>query len=300
VIKVASITPAKAASLDQVKGDLEAQVRTDQAAEKIYDQVQKYDDSHSGGASMADAAKAAGGILAPVGPVTANGLDMTGKPIPGLSPKLLKDAFALAPGAESDMEDEGQGEYFAVRVDKTTPPAVPSLADIKEPLTRYFMAKAIGQEMQAKADALVLAVKKGQGLDAAAASIGSPVGHAPAVTRAAMTQNRSIGPELAGKLLTAKQGDVVDGPTAQGAYMVARVDAVGAAPVADAARAVVAQNRQFSAQMFQDLGEMARIAARTSIKPTIDPVRARTALGISPEDAAKAAAGTAGGAGKAP
>jgi hypothetical protein len=115
-----------------------------------------------------------------------------------------------------------------------------------------------------------------------------------------MSQNRSIGPELGSKLLTAKAGDVVDGPTAQGAYMVARVDAVAPAPIADAAHAVVAQNRQFSAQMFQDLGEMARVAARTSVKPTMDPVRARTALGISPEDAAKAQAAGGGAAGKAP
>jgi peptidyl-prolyl cis-trans isomerase D len=299
VIKVMSVTPAKAASIDQVKGDLENQVRADAAGQKIYDQVQKYDDAHSGGASMVDAAKAAGGTLVSIGPVTAQGQDLTAKPIPGLSPKLLKDAFALAPGAESDMEDEGQGEYFAVRVDKITPPATPSLAEIRDPLTKYFMAKAMAQAMQAKADALTAAIKKGQSLDAAAAEIGSPVGHAPNVSRAAMSQNRSLGPDLGAKLFAAKVGEVVDGPTAQGAFMVARVDAVAPAPVDAAAHAVAAQNRQFSAQLFQDLGEMARIAARDSIKPTLDPIRARTALGVSPDDAAKAAGGAPGG-GKAP
>jgi peptidyl-prolyl cis-trans isomerase D len=274
-------------------------VKTDQAAQKVYDEVQKYDDAHSGGAAMTDAAKAAGGTLVSVGPVTAQGQDMTGKPVPGLSPKLLKDAFSLAAGAESDMEDEGQGEYFAVRVDKITPPALPTLAEIKEPLTRYFVAKAMGEEMQAKADALVLAIKKGQTLEAAAASIGAPVGHAPNVSRAAMSQNRSLSPELSSKLFTAKAGDVVDGPTAQGPVMVARIDSAQPAPVGDAAKAVVAQNRQFSSQMFQDLGEMARIAAREAVKPTLDPTRARTALGVSAEDAAKAAGGPAGG-GRAP
>ena len=291
VVKLASITPAKLATLDQVRSDLEAQVRTDAAAQKIYDQVQKYDDSHSGGASMADAAKAAGGTPLPIGPLTARGLDLAGRPVPGLSAKLLKDAFALAPGAESEMEDEGQGEYFAVRVDKVTPPATPTMAEIKEPLTRYFIAKAMSEAVQAKAQSLVAAIKKGQSLDAAAASVGAQVGHAPNVTRAAMTQNRSLSPELGAALFAAKQGDAVDGPTSQGTFMVARIDGVQAAPVADAARAVVAQNRQFSGQLFQDLGELARIAARESIKPTMDPVRARTALGISPEDAAKLAGG---------
>ena len=300
VIKLASITPAKTATLEQVRPDLEAQVRSDAAAQKVYDQVQKYDDSHSGGASMADAAKAAGGTPVAVGPVTGQGLDMTGHPVPGLSAKLLKDAFALAPGAESDMEDEGQGEYFAVRVDKVTPPAAPSLAEIKEPLTRYFMSRAMGQAAQAKAEALIQAINKGQTLEAAAASVGAPVGHAPNVTRAAMSQNRSLTPELASKLFAAKKGALVDGQTANGVFMVARLDQIQPAPVADAAHAVVAQNRQFSGQMFQDLGEMARIAARDSIKPTLDPVRARTALGISPEDAAKGAGGPSGADGKAP
>jgi peptidyl-prolyl cis-trans isomerase D len=300
VIKLISITPPKVTTLDQVRPDLENQVKSDAAAQKVYDQVQKYDDSHSGGASMNDAAKTAGGTLVSVGPLTAQGLDMTGKPVPGLSAKLLKDAFALAAGAESDMEDEGSGEYFAVRVDKVAPPALPTLAEIKVPLTRYFIAKALGQAVQAKADGLVQAIHKGQTLEAAAASVGATVSHVPNVTRAAMSQNRSLSPELGAKLFDAKQGDVVTGPTAQNAFMVARIDQVQAAPVGNAAQAVVAQNRQFSEQMFQDLGEMARIAARDSIKPTVDPTRARTALGVSPEEAAKAAGGPAGAGGKAP
>jgi peptidyl-prolyl cis-trans isomerase D len=295
VVKLASVTPAKPATLDQVKADLDAQVRSDEAAAKVYDQVQKYDDAHTGGAPMADAAKAAGATLVQLGPVTAQGQDTTAKPIPGLTPKLLKEAFNLQAGAETDMEDDGKGEYFAVRVDKITPPATPTLAEIRDPLTKYFQAKAMNQAMQAKADELVQAIKKGQSLDAAAASVGSPVGHAPNVTRAAMTQNRSIGPELGGKLLTAKAGDVVDGQTAQGAVMVARIDAVGAAPVADAAKAVVAQNRGFSAQLLQDLGGLASTAARAAVKPTIDAARARTALGLSAEDAAKASAPAGGG-----
>jgi peptidyl-prolyl cis-trans isomerase D len=303
VIKLASITPAHVTTIDQARPDLEAQVRTDEAAQKIYDQVQKYDDAHSGGAAMADAAKASGGTLVSVGPVTAQGLDVTGHPIPGLSPKLLKDAFGLSAGGESDMEDEGQGEYFAVRVDKITPPALPALAEIKDKLTQYFVAKALSQAMQAKAEALVQAIGKGQTLEAAAASIGSPIGHAPNVTRAAVSQNRSLSPELASKLFAAKQGEAVYGPTAQGIIMVARVDQVQSAPVGDAAKAVVGQNRQFGSQMFQDLGEMARTAARLSVKPTMDPVRARTALGVSAEDAAKALKepiGAPAGGGKAP
>jgi peptidyl-prolyl cis-trans isomerase D len=300
VIKLNAITPAKIATLDSVRTDLEAQVRTDAAAQKVYDQVQKYDDSHSGGASMTEAAKASGGTLVAVVPVTAQGVDEKRQPAPGLTPKLLKRAFSLAQGAESDMEEDGKGEYFAVRIDKITPPALPSLAEIREPLTRYFVARAQAQAMQAKADALAQAIRKGQTMEAAAASVGGAIGHVPNVTRTAMMQNRALSPELGAKLFNAKKGDVVTGATAQGAAIVARVDSVQSAPVADAARAVAAESQPFTGQMFQDVGEMARIAARDSIRPHMDPVRARTALGATPEEAAKASGAETPGGGKAP
>jgi peptidyl-prolyl cis-trans isomerase D len=299
VIKLISITPAKIATLESMRPQLEAQVRADAASQKIYDAVQKYDDAHSGGASMADAAKAAGGAPTTLGPVTAQGLDMTGRPVAGLTPKLLKDAFNLAQGAESDMEDEGQGEYFAVRVDKVTPPAVPALAEIKQPLTGYFMARETAQAAHAKADELVKSIGKGQTLEAAAASVGATVGHAPDVTRAALMQDRALSPDLSSKLFTAKQGEVVEGEAATGpnsphAVVVARVDSIRPASVTEAAHAVASQNREFSGHLFQDLGEMARTAARGAVKPTLDPDRARQALGLSAEEAAKIAGGAAG------
>ena len=106
----------------------------------------------------------------------------------GLSPKLLREAFALAPvGGESDMEDEGNGEYYAVRVDKITPPATPGLdPKIREPLTKYFMRQGDGPGgSQAKAEALARRrSRRARRLEAAAAEAGAKLGHAPNVTRA--------------------------------------------------------------------------------------------------------------------
>ncbi|MBS0331460.1 MAG: SurA N-terminal domain-containing protein, partial [Proteobacteria bacterium] len=49
-IKVISVTPGRAVTLDEVKPALEAEIRKDQAAEKVYQLTQAYDDAHQGGA----------------------------------------------------------------------------------------------------------------------------------------------------------------------------------------------------------------------------------------------------------
>ena len=289
VVKVNAITPAKAATLDSVRSDLETQVRTDAATQKVYDSVQKYDDAHAGGATLAEAAKTAGATPISIGPITAQGQDLTGKPVEGLSPKLLKAAFAQPQGGETDMEDDGKGEYFAVRVDKITPPALPSLADVKPKLAPYLMAQDVHKRLQAKADELAQDIRKGETVEAAAASIKAPVQHAPNVTMEALTHNQSLSDELKGKLLTAKQGDVVTGATAQMPVMVGRIDAISPPAPAQGARLAVAQVGPMSNQIFQDMGDLARKAAKAAVKPTTDLNRARQALGISPDDLPKGA-----------
>ena len=65
---------------------------------------------------------------------------MTNQPAAGVTAKLLKEAFALPQGGESEMEDEGDGEYFALRVEKVAPPTLPTLAEIKPMLAQALYA----------------------------------------------------------------------------------------------------------------------------------------------------------------
>ncbi|MDR3512141.1 MAG: SurA N-terminal domain-containing protein [Caulobacteraceae bacterium] len=290
VVKVTAVTPAKAASFDELKPQLEAQARSDMATQKIYDQVQKYDDAHSTGATLADAARAAGAAPVQLGPISAQGVGSDGQPVQGLSPKLLKQAFALAANGESDMMDDGAGEYFAVHVDKVIAPAVPALDEIRKPLTQYWMSQEMIRRLNARAGELAAKIRKGETLEAAAAEVHAQVGHAVGVTRVSMQQNHSLGQALAEQLFTAKAGDIITGQTAQIPVMVARLDSVSPPAPAEAARMVVAQRDRATSQMFADLGEAVTAAAKTAVKPTSDLNRARTAMGVSPDDLPKAAA----------
>jgi peptidyl-prolyl cis-trans isomerase D len=282
VIKLTAITPATTPTLDSMRPQLEEQARQDAAAKKAFDGVQKFDAAHQGGANLADSAKQAGFPAVTVGPVTADGVDVANQPAAGVSPKLLKEAFAQPQGGETDSEkDDGQGEYFAVRVEKVIPPGVPPLAEIRDKLVQAYVVQTVISKMQAQADSLSARIKKGESFDAVAASANLQVGHANGVNQQAAPQYRALGEALVGQLLQAKQGDVITGQTAAGAIMVARIDSVTPVPPAAAASAMLNYGPRLSQQLAQDMGQAERDWAKKKIKPTFDIKQARQAIGVT-------------------
>jgi len=281
VVKVTDIKPAHQATLDEMRPQLEQQVRTDSAGQKVFDLVKKYEDAHDGGASLADAAKAAGATVAPVGPITAQGSDATGAQPQGLSQKLLTEAFKLPQGGETDMINEGTGEYFAVRVEKVIPPSLPTLDEIKPRLIQAYMIDEMTKRLQAKADEATTRLKKGETIEAVGASMNAPVQKAAQISRASLAQNRTLGQEAAAKIFTAKAGDTFSTPTAQVAVMVARLDSVQAPAAMQAAAMILQTVRPLSQQLFDDMGQLMRNEAVAKVKPTTDAGRAREALGLS-------------------
>jgi peptidyl-prolyl cis-trans isomerase D len=289
VIKLTAITPATTPTLESMRPQLEAQARQDAAAKQAFAEVQKFDTAHQGGANLAASAKQAGVSVITVGPVTASGVDVTNQPVAGVSPKLLKQAFAQPLGGETDSEkDDGQGEYFAVRVEKIIPPGVPPLAEIRDKLAQAFIAQAVVAKMQAQADALSARIKKGESFEAVAASAKLQVGHANGVNQqgAQQGQYRALGDGLVGQLLQAKPGDVVTGQTAGGAIMVAKIDSIAPVPPGAAASAMIGFSPRLSQQLAQDMAQAERDWAKKKIKPKSDIKQARQAIGVTDPAAA--------------
>jgi peptidyl-prolyl cis-trans isomerase D len=290
VIKLTKITPASVPTLESMRPQLEADVKTDAAIQKVFDGVKKYGDVHDSGASLADAAKAAGVTPVILGPITAQGLGLNGQPAPGVTPKVLKEAFSLPQGGESEMEDEGNGEYFALRVEKITPPTLPALAEIKPQLTQAYMQQALTKALADKADQLVQAIEKGQSFDAAAASVNVKAGTLNGITRAALQQGKQIAPEMIEKIFAAKKGQVFDGQVGQVQVMVARIDDAHPAAGVDVARATAGQGPAIAKEIFQDMGDATRAVAISTIKPVGDLDAARQAIGLSASDLPKSGA----------
>jgi peptidyl-prolyl cis-trans isomerase D len=284
VVKVLAVAPGRAVTLEEVRPALEAEIRKDQASEKVYALTQAYDDAHQGGANLAAAAAKAGVPVATLGPLTQNGRDLTGQPIPGLSQKLMQTAWTLPAGGESEVEDAGNSEFFAVRVEKVIPPAIPPFAEIKPILTRAWTQRELVKAMQAKADALAERVKKGESLEAVAASAGSSVTQIPGIDRQSVQQHTELSQDLLGKLFTSRTGDVFTAQNSHFGLVVGKLTAVHTGDETTVARAAEQIRPQMSGAFYREISESAHVAARQRMKVTIDANRAREAIGLEPID----------------
>jgi peptidyl-prolyl cis-trans isomerase D len=284
VVKVLAVAPGRAVTLEEVRPVLEAEIRKDAASEKVYAQTQAYDDAHQGGANLAAAAAKAGAAVSTLGPLTQNGRDTTGQPVPGLTEKLMQTAWSLPAGGESEVEDAGNGEFFAVRVEKVIPPAMPALAEIRPVVAKAWTQRELVKAMQTKADALAERVKKGESLEAVAAAAGSSVTQSPGIDRQSVQQHTELSQDMLGKLFTSRPGDVFTAQNSHFGLVVGKLQAVHTGDVTMIARTAEQIRPQMSSGFYREIGESAHIAARQKIKVTIDTNLARQAIGLEPID----------------
>ncbi|MDB5458741.1 MAG: rotamase [Caulobacteraceae bacterium] len=283
VVKVLKVTPGHTVSFEDAKAQIEQEVKAAAAADKANDQAQKFEEAHEKGSTLAEAAKAAGAAPVQVGPVSSQGNDADGKPS-GLSPRLLKEAFALPQGGETDAVQDSKGEYFAVRVDKIIPPALPTLDKVRPRLTEFFLQQEMSKRLDAKLNELSARVKKGESLDAVAQSVGSAVTHL-SITRTQAQQSRNLRPEQVNQIFAAKTGEVF----ATGA-VVARIDSITPPPAGVIAATLPGGQVQMSRGIFEEMQQEGRAWAKTQVKPKINITLARQAIGVQPSDG-KGAAG---------
>lgn len=278
VVKVLKVTPGHEVTLDEAKPKIEEEIKAENAANKAYDLSQKYEDAHDKGAGIVDAAKAAGVASVTLGPVTSQGQDADGKPL-GLSPKLLATGFGLSQGAESDVIQEDKGEYFVLRADKVIPPQPPSLDKVRAKLTQYFQQTEMQKRMAAKLDGLIAQIKKGESLDAAAASVGAKINQM-AMTRQQAQSSNQIPPEQLAKIFGAKAGDLF----ASGAAVV-KVASVQPPSLQVAGQTILSAQNQLARQIFDEISEESGAYAQTRLKTKINLALARQAIGASADAA---------------
>jgi peptidyl-prolyl cis-trans isomerase D len=281
VVRVISVTPGRVVSLEEARPMLEAEIRKDMAAEAVYAQTQAYDDAHQGGASLADAARKAGGQVTQIGPITAQAQDLQGRQLQGLPPKVLETAFALPSGADSELTELGEGAYFALRVERVIPAQVPPLAEIRPMVSQAWIQREVIRALEARAATLSSRISKGESLESAAAAMGASVSRAPGLSRQTAGARQDLGNDVLGRAFNAKSGEVFTARAPTG-VLVGRVDYIRLEPGPAAAQIAEASRGQLSQAIFQEMSQAAQVYARAKLKVKTDPARARTALGFEP------------------
>jgi peptidyl-prolyl cis-trans isomerase D len=286
ILKVTKVTPGQPPNLEAATPQIEAQLRQSAAVDKVYDLSQKYEDLRQGGASPADAAAKLGVAAVTVGPLTADGKDLvTGQVAPIVSQKLLKAAFSLQQGGDSDIEqDADKGEYFDVHVDQVIAAGPPRLDEpgVRQAVTQAFVRQSILESLAKLAAAAVKDIQSGQSFEAVAAKNGGEVAHQLGLQRIAAQQyEATLGAQLLGAIFAAKQGQVFDtlSQPLKG-VVVARLDAVKPADARQAAAFLDIERRNMTQGYLEGLQGAVRQAAFKDVKPSTDVDLARNVMGV--------------------
>jgi peptidyl-prolyl cis-trans isomerase D len=281
VVKILSVTQGREVTIDEARPMLEAEIRKDMVAEKVYAQTQAFDDAKQGGADLAAAAQKAGVSAQTIGPISAQGVDENGNQYQGLPPKILEAAFGLPSGGESEVTELGEGNYFAVKVDKIVAAHVPPLAEIRPMIAQAWMQREVVKALEAKANALTERVKKGEKLEAVAASAGAQVVRIPGLTRQTAQSRQDLGREVLGRTFASKPGEAWNArlPNAIAVGVVSNVR-VDAGPTAG--QMAEANRGEMTQAIFREMGESAQAYAQAKLKVKVNPAKAREAIGFAP------------------
>jgi peptidyl-prolyl cis-trans isomerase D len=286
VIKVTKVTPAKIVTFDDARPQIEQEVRAEAAAKAAYAEVTAYQAAHAKGSSLVEAARAAGVTPQTLAPTTAAGIGADSKPVAGLTGRMLKEAFALPQGGETpDPVQDKKGEYFALRVDKVIPPALPSLDAARARLTQDFVQQDFAKRLDAKLKDMSARVKKGESLDSVAQSVGSQVTHT-STTRVAAEQR--LQPGQVAQIFSAKVGDVFTMGTA-----LAKVESIAPPPAGIVASAMAGGQLTMARSLFEEVQQASRDWASAKIKPKLNIALARQAIGAADAASAPTPAGGA-------
>ena len=286
-IKVAKVTPAKVATLESARPKIEADLKQKAARDKAYQLSQTFDDARSGGANLQAAAAKAGVAVQTVGPFASTGQDLQGKPVPELTDRMVKSAFAKRVGDDADLEDAGAGEYYAIKVAKILPPSLPTLAEARPALTKAYVTQLYIQALKAKADDLVAKIKSGTPIEQVAATVGGHVVKQAGMQRIQATKYQAMGQSFLQGVFGVKPGDAFAAGAPTGVY-IARLDAVRPGDATQMAQVTNAIRGRLGESYLADVLESAKTAARREIKPQINVALARQAIGVDPTAGPKA------------
>ncbi len=234
VVQVRKIEPGHAPSFEEVKEELRRELALHQAADRIADLANQYEDALAGGASLEEAAAQIGFEPRKIAAVDASGRAPDGTGVEGLDARILAAAFATEAGTESPLGESEDGGYFMVRVDGVTPPQPRPFDEVRAEVLGAWLEEERRRRAEEAANALAEKVRAGADFAAAAGEAGSALKTTAPLGRGGQAAGDAALPqEATGRLFELKPDEI--GVVAAGdGFVVLRVrEVIAAVPAAD-------------------------------------------------------------------
>jgi peptidyl-prolyl cis-trans isomerase D len=219
LLRVVKIEPGATQSFDAVKPQIAAELKLQDAADRVAKIGNEADDALAGGAALTDVAAKYRLKTMTVAAIDENGHDPQDNPItlPVASDEVLKSVFATNQGETSRIIDTKDGAIFAINVEKVIPPQVRPLAEVKDKAVAEWQAEQKKESATKEAESLAAAVTPDVTLAKVAGDKRLTV-LPPAPLSRGEQKDQTVPPALVAKLFAAKPGDVVTVTEATGAY----------------------------------------------------------------------------------
>ena len=178
VLRIDGIDKRVARSLDQVRGELTAQLAIEKRRAALNDLSARIEDEFTNGGNIVDAAKELGLTLQETPALTADGqiYGQPGKTAPPLLAKVMQTAFSMERENQPQLAEIDPGKAFLVfDVTAITPSAAGPLGEIRGDVTAALAQERGALAAKAAGDKVVALTKRGTDLAAAIASLGLPL-----------------------------------------------------------------------------------------------------------------------------
>ena len=249
ILRVAKVIPGEMKTFDQVQDEIKANLVKARTGAKLTEIANKFEDERGSGGTLAEAAMKQGLTVHHVAAADRKGMtpEKSESEIAKV-PQVLDQAFQTETGEDSDLFQSTDGQYFAVKVNGSTPPAVRPLDSVREEVKEGFITEARNKLLQAKVQALSAQAMTNGSLVEAGKTLGrAPLASMP-LKRGDMSDIFTM--QFIGQVFAVPPGTVITGAAGKGGGIVlarvARVDH----PQPDLSSAVYANFRRTAAQQL--------------------------------------------------
>ncbi len=286
VVRMGNITIGSTPSFESVKPKLLADLRTERAKDQLNKVSHQLADALNAGQDFDATVQKLGLKATPLPDMTQDGRVMTqqgwNQEYQQRFPQVVKAIYALQPGAVSEVEEFGDGQYFALKLISVKPAAAPPMEAIRGDLVKGWQIQKLQVSLGDTAQKAADRVNKGEPL----AKVAADMKLLPVKTMANLDRNKAqqtMG-QMAGRIFYAKPGEAFQMQVGQAAFLVGRVDATHL-PDANTINTQAAVIRPQMARSFAgDMFTLTQTTARNTIKPKMYPSLALQALGVSAAD----------------
>ncbi|MFD2263249.1 SurA N-terminal domain-containing protein [Lacibacterium aquatile] len=185
IVKVLKIEPKVEPNFETLKAQIADDIKTERGMDKLYERSNKLDETLANGASLPDAAAAAGLKLEEIPVFDRRGLSDTGEILTGLPGRnrIIDLAFQTPSGETSRLIELPEGTVAALRVDAIEATSVRPFDAVKADAEILWRVDIATKAARVKAEAMLAEIKAGKSFDEAAANAGLTIEEKPAVTR---------------------------------------------------------------------------------------------------------------------